>query len=349
MKHKVISISFIILIFVLSMLGIFIKDQEFSKFERRKLATLKLDSKFIENLDTYIEDQFPFRNEFINLNSNISQNILQMKDYNNVYIIGNTIYEKIYPLNIKQCNVFSNKINYIIEKDLQNANVYYTIIPDKEHFLTDDYLKIDYNLLKENVKLNANYIDISTLLDIEDYYRTDIHWKQENLDKIVKQIVEQMGNDYIEIDYEIKQYEPFYGASYSKAGSNIKPDALVYLENEYTRNAIVKHLEYGEKDIYDEQKLNQIDSYDVFLSGASSYIEITNTKATNNNELVIFRDSYTSSLAPLLIPYYSKITLIDLRYINYEIALNLTDFADKDILFIYSTQIINNSNLLKVE
>ena len=54
------------------------------------------------------------------------------------------------------------------------------------------------------------------------------------------------------------------------------------------------------------------------------------------------------SLAPLLIPYYRKITLIDLRYINYDIVSNITVFNNKDVLFIYSAQVINNSNLLKV-
>ena len=110
----------------------------------------------------------------------------------------------------------------------------------------------------------------------------------------------------------------------------------------------MKHLEYGDKPVYDEQKLGGLDLYDIFLSGASSYIEITNPNATNEKELIIFRDSYGSSLAPLLIPYYSKITLIDLRYINYDIVANLTDFEHKDVLFIYSAQVINNSNLLKV-
>lgn len=350
MKQKVISISFIIFIFTFSLLSFIFQDEVISKFERRKLAQFpELDSEFSKNMDKYLVDQFPFRNDFINLNSNINRNILQMKGYNDVYVVGNVIYEINYPLNEKECNNFNKKINYIIEKDLQNSNVYYTIIPDKEYFLNDKkYLKIDYNLLKDKIKLNAKYIDIMDKLKIEDYYRTDIHWKQENLSNVVKTITEQMGNSYEKITYEPKEYKNFYGASYSKAGSNIKPDTLTYLQNEYTNMATVKHLEYGYKDVYDEEKINSTDLYDIYLSGPSSYIEITNARATNNKELIIFRDSFSSSLAPLLLPYYSKITLIDLRYINYEIARSITEFENKDILFIYSTQIINNSNLLKV-
>lgn len=351
MKQKVISISFIIFIFTFSLLSFIFQDEVISKFERRKLAQVpKLNNEFTANLDKYLIDQFPFRKEFINLNSNINRNILQIKDYNDVYVIGDVIYEVNYPLNEKECNNFTKKINYIIEQDLQNANTYYAIIPDKEYFLNDkDYLKIDYKLLKDKITLNAKYIDIIDLLNIEDYYRTDIHWKQEKLENVAKTIIEQMGNTYMQIDYNYKENENFYGASYSKAGTNIKPDKLICMQNDYTELAEVKHLEYGYKNVYDEEKINGIDSYDIYLSGASSYIEITNTKATNNKELIIFRDSFSSSLAPLLIPYYSKITLIDLRYINYDIARSITEFENKDILFIYSTQVINNSNLLKVK
>lgn len=272
-----------------------------------------------------------------------------MKDYNDVYVIGDTIYEMNYPLSEKGCSNFNKKINYIIEKDLQNSNVYYSIIPNKEYFLNDqDYLKIDYDLLQNKINLNAKYINIMDKLSIEDYYRTDIHWKQENLDDVVKIIVEQMGNEYVKMDYKPKEYNQFYGASYSKAGSKLQPDKLTYLQSDHTKNSTVKHIEYGEKPVYDEEKLTGLDSYNVFLSGASSYIEIINPKATTEKELIIFRDSFSSSLAPLLTPYYSKITLIDLRYMTYDIASKMTDFSNKDILFIYSAQIINNSNLLKI-
>ena len=66
-----------------------------------------------------------------------------------------------------------------------------------------------------------------------------------------------------------------------------------------------------------------------------------------NRELVIFRDSFASSLAPLLIEYYSKITLIDIRYISSNEYLKLIEFNNQDILFLYSTLLVNNSGTLK--
>lgn len=351
MKEKVISITFIVFIIGFFVMSFVLEDEVLSKHERRKLTQVpKLDSDFISNLDDYVVDQFPLRNEFINLNSNINRNIWKIKDYNNVYVIGDTIYDVNYPLNEKECINFAQKVNYIIEKDLKNSNVYYSIIPDKEYFLEEEkYLKIDYELLKNNLKVNAKHIDITEKLSIDDYYHTDIHWKQENIQGIAETLVKQMGNEYENVEYDYYKYEPFYGASYTKGGSAVKPDELIYLKNEYTNKAKVTHLEYGEKQVYDLEKLDAMDSYDIFLSGASSFIEITNPLTTNDKELIMFRDSFASSLAPLLIPHYSKITLIDLRYINYEYVSNMVEFEGKDVLFIYSTQIINNSNLLKVK
>ena len=100
-------------------------------------------------------------------------------------------------------------------------------------------------------------------------------------------------------------------------------------------------------EVYPKNKLENLDKYDIFLGGASSYIEITNPQSTTNKELVLFRDSFGSSLAPLLIEAYSKITLIDIRYINSDTYLNMIDFNNQDILFLYSTLIVNNSSTLK--
>lgn len=352
MKNKIISIIFICIIAGLGLISVIGRDKAVSEFERRKLAQMpKVDEKFSENLDKYLLDQFPVRKEFIKINSFINRKILNRIDSNNVYVVDNNIYDKTYPMNEKNCKNFANKINYIAENYCKNSNAYYSIIPDKSFFLDDGkYLKIDYNYMYEIINNNAlcDYIHITSDLNIEDYYKTDIHWKQENLDKVVKQIVTSMGKEYIEEDYEQSQYEEFYGASYSKAGMNIKPDTLTYLEKEDFKNIIVKHLEYGEKSIYDTEKLKGIDSYDVFLSGASSFIEIENKNLSDDNTLILFRDSFGSSIAPLLTPYYNKIIMVDLRYIDFNYAKEILDFENADVLFLYSTLIINNSNLLKV-
>jgi len=76
-------------------------------------------------------------------------------------------------------------------------------------------------------------------------------------------------------------------------------------------------------------------------------MEITNPLYEGERELVIFRDSYGSSLAPLLIPYYSKITLIDIRYVPFGKIEDFVDPSGQDVLILYSAQLMNASYLLK--
>ena len=99
--------------------------------------------------------------------------------------------------------------------------------------------------------------------------------------------------------------------------------------------------------VYDLQKYkNSKDKYDIYLSGPTSVIRIENPSANNDKELLLFRDSFGSSIAPLLIENYRKITLIDLRYINSELLTEYIEFNNQDVLFLYSGVVLNQ-NILK--
>ena len=64
-------------------------------------------------------------------------------------------------------------------------------------------------------------------------------------------------------------------------------------------------------------------------------------------ELVVFRDSFGSSLAPLLAGSYRKITLIDLRYISSDLLESYVRFQEQDVLFLYSALIWNQSGTIR--
>ena len=135
---------------------------------------------------------------------------------------------------------------------------------------------------------------------------------------------------------------------YGESAINRNPETIIYLTNNNISNLKVKYLENKElTTVYNIDNLNSTDSYEIYLDGASSFIEIYNEHATSDKELIIFRDSFASSITPLLTKYYSKITLIDNRYINSSNYLKLIEFNDQDVLFMYSTIIINNSYSLK--
>ncbi|MDE5539463.1 MAG: hypothetical protein K2J20_03140, partial [Bacilli bacterium] len=191
-----------------------------------------------------------------------------------------------------------------------------------------------------------SYINIKDLLSLEDYYKTDIHIKQKSYFKVIEELSKYLDFEIKDIDYKENNYSSFKGASFYKVPFS-KTEDLNYLTNDLQKNVSVKHLEYSDNYVYKESALTSSDAYNVFLSGPSSLIEIENHDIEDNKELIIFRDSFGSSLAPLLIPYYKKITLIDLRYMSTSLINNYVDFDNKDVLFLYSTLIVNNSFILK--
>ena len=83
------------------------------------------------------------------------------------------------------------------------------------------------------------------------------------------------------------------------------------------------------------------------MSGAAALLTIENPHGQADKELIVFRDSFGSSMVPLLAADYSKVTLVDTRYISSDLLDQFLDFQGQDVLFLYSTQILNNSSAIK--
>lgn len=353
MKNKIITFTFIIYLLSLAVLHIIIPDKEISITERRELKELPnftFTSEYINQIDKYLLDHFPLRDEHRSIKAKFNYNILNKLENNNIYLKDNNIYKSNYPTNIESINNFINKTNKLKSLLSIDNKTYIMIVPDKNYYLKDkNFLHIDYNYIYNEVnKLNISKIDIRNKLSNEDYYQTDTHWKQENLDKVVYQMSKNMNFNYKKVDYEKKEYNNFYGVYYGESAVKRKPEKLTYLTNFTIDNSEVTYLENKSlSTVYNIENLNSLDPYEVYLDGASSFIEITNPNNKNNKELVIFRDSFGSSIAPLLIEYYSKITLIDNRYITSNNIINNINFTNQDVLFLYSTLIINDSSSLK--
>ena len=355
-KNILITIVFFSIIIGFFLMNVIKEDEQISISERRKLASFPevsiskiFDGTFFKKFDDYTTDQFIKRETFRKLKVNTELNILRKNDYNNLYEYKGYIVENLYPLNIKSVNNVVNKINQIQEMYATSENnVYFTIVPDKNYFIDEDNLKLDYSKLEQIMKdgINAKYIPIKDELKIEDYYRTDSHWKQENIEKIADIILDNMqeaeGANYIQ-----EEVATFRGTYSGRLPTNVE-DKIIILTNDTIKNVKVFNYDKNENSkIYDYKKLNSLDKYDIYLSGATSLLTIENEDSSNDKELIIFRDSYGSSLAPLLVQAYRKITIVDIRYISPKLLSKYIEFKNQDILFIYSTILINNSFSLK--
>lgn len=360
MKNKILSILFIIIIFSLSIISVILPDTEISKTERRYLInfpTLNIETifngDFFEQFNTYAVEQFPFRETFIKIKGITANKLFLKQEENGVFIKNGNFFEINSSIDSKSIDYFLQIVTKI-KNNFSNENIYYSIIPDKNYYLNENIPKLNYQKLVStiNKKLQGiTYINIFNDLTLESYYKTDIHWKQEKINQVVKTIVSKMNNNYIDIKYNQKSFNDFYGALYGRIPNNENPDTITYLVDNNTINT--KVYDYEDKlyrKVYEEKDLNNIDSYDIFIGGAKALLIMENNSINTEKELIIFRDSFGSSIAPLLLPYYKKITLVDLRYINsdYIINNNLIDFKNnQDVLFLYSSSIINNSFTLK--
>lgn len=346
MKDKILTIVFLGIIYTFSFLYLITDEKDISIEERRKLTnTASLKENFTKNLDPYLTDQFPLRNNALTLNNVFNRYILGNKEDNKVYVKDKFLIEQLYPLDEKSVTHFIEIMNELSKL----GNTFYSIIPDKSYFLDgSSYLTIDYDALYKRMEkeIEMSNINITNLLTLEDYYQTDIHLKQNAYFKIIEELSKYLNFEIQTINYEEIHYSHFKGSSFYKVPFQ-KEETITILNNDLLKKSKVKHLEFNDNFIYNENALASFDPYNVFLSGPSSFIELEQENSNTEKELILFRDSFGSSIAPLLMPYYRKITLIDLRYINLNTVKEMVDFTNKDILFLYSTLIVNNSFILK--
>ena len=338
-----------------------INPTEASNAERRPLAqfptnitwenivTKDTEVNTIKLFESASVDQFPFREFFRNIKANFQLNILGLKE-NNGYAVEDGYIAKIEPeFNWENVEYSVGRLELIYNRFIKGKtnNVYTAIVPDKNYYFAQDYnyTSPSYDQMVEIMKNgipDATYINLFDSLQLSDYYYADTHWSQNNLKDVVNTITNTMGSaDRINWNYTEKTLENFKGVYHAQSALYPKPETLTYMTNSIIENATVYDFEtnkvYG---IYNFDAYEGNDGYDFFLSGTRSYLRIDNPNATTDKELVMFRDSFGASLAPLLVEGYKTIYLIDIRSLPMQTIMTI-DFTDKDVLFIYSSLVLN--------
>ena len=186
-------------------------------------------------------------------------------------------------------------------------------------------------------------------------------------------------------EYVAKKLTPFYGIYHGQSALPLPAENLVYLTNDVLNQCIVYEYKYNmtsskpaveqeghiyiqatdrtgkefyydtwqspnsiyREDLFAESKVSK-DPYNVFMGGASALplLRIHNPNAVEEKKLILFRDSFGSSIAPLLAEGYSDIILVDLRYGDIDSLMTVFPDAlsmdeNTDVLFLYSTLILN--------
>ncbi len=335
--------------------------QEISQAERRKLEQLPalraetlLDGRFMTKFESFTQDQFPLRDGFRRLKAGFSYGVLRKLDNNGIYLSQGSAAKLEYPLNPNSVAGAVEKFQKIYDLYLKDGEgrIVFSVVPDKGYYLAaqNGYPAMDYEAMFSAIRAIpwASYVDLTDTLSAGSYYATDTHWRQETLLAAADRIAQALGVN-VEDDYRPTALErPFYGVYYGQAALPLEPDTLWILESDTLSGCTVTNHETGDtSSVYDFTKLTSRDLYDVFLSGAAAMLTVDNPAAESDRELIVFRDSFGSSLVPLLLPGYARVTLLDIRYVPTEYLGQLVTFENQDVLFLYSTLVLNQSAMLK--
>lgn len=363
MKNKSLVYIFFVSVLIISILDVINKDEVFSELENRflkKKPTLKLETllngQYSKDYETYLNDHFIGRNNFINLKS-IAET-LQLKEENNGIIYGKDgyMFEKSMSLN---SDVLTNNL-LAIEKFIEKNNNSQLMLVPYSFSILENYYNKNLTLLDEKRVINEiekyfgeNFININeTLIENKDeyiYYKTDHHWTTYGAYLAYKEYCDKKDiNDVMDINsLGENNVENFLGTFYSKSKLfNAESDILTY----YDMPSLLMQID-GQKEegIYKLENLKKRDKYSVFLDGNHSSVKISNNDAKNEKTLLVIKDSFANSMIPFLANNYKEIRVLDLRYFNYNMSEFLNSNKFDDVLILYSLDSMqSDKNIVKI-
>ena len=374
----ILSVLFVIFIFLFGILFIIIPDTEFSESENRVLAQAPqisfkniADGSFESGFENYITDQFPFRDFFVRANTAVSMYALGKQDINDVYIgKDGYLFEKFENINtdrmhkqIEALTRFSERIGVPVTFAIvpNSIAVYSDKLPSFAPAETEyeggiisnqsEYIKDFYSALPDTI----TKIDLLPVLESHAdeyiYYRTDHHWTTLGAFYAYEQICASLGINANSIDeYIITEVSSeFYGTLFSKGNFPVSPDIISRFDLKSPVSYTVSS-DGGEQtdSFYDESYLEKKDKYSYFMSGNPAHLTV-NTNADSEETLVLIKDSYSHCLLPFFISHFKTIHMIDPRYISRNLTEYVSDLSPDSIVVIYNAKTLSDDiNFIKL-
>lgn len=351
--QAVVLLAFIALFFLLNLI---LPDSDFSQQENRYLQTAPkfslselFSGKFSEKFESYVSDQFAFRDTWTALKARIE--LLLGKDSNkDIYLCdGETLIEPYTAPTREDLEFRLDSINALTET--ADVPVYFALIPGACEVWRDLLPKgapndsqkdaIDYAYAYTDALTADIYGALTAHASEPIYYRTDHHWTTLGAYYGYTALAEAMGFDPVPLTEYTERVvtEEFYGTAYSSSGyAWIAPDSIsAYVEQ---GDAIITNYPTGtavEGTLYEESALAAKDKYKYFYGGNTPLLTIE-TGNENAPSLLILRDSYMDSLSPYLFAHFSEIHILDLRYYRASLRSYIADHGIDQILVCYSVK-----------
>lgn len=327
-----ISILVLTIILFITIIDLSNKDKNFSNFENRSLAQRPvfyfddfLKGRFSKDYERYINDQFVFRDTWIDLKSRSEYLLGKIENNNIIYGKDNFLFEKYEKVDEENLAKNIDSVLGFIKK-IPNNNVNFMIIPSS-YTIYKDYLPYGINLVDQEFYINDiynylnNYNNIKTisLIDMFNenkdkyiYYKTDHHWTSFGSYLAYSEFVKNNNLSLVDINNLNKhEVNNFYGTYFSKSKNfNAESDLITYYD---VPNLSVSIDGVPVDNINDNSKWSSSDKYSAFLRGNNGLTIIQNNDISNNNKILVLKDSFGNSFIQYLVNNYKEVYVVDLR------------------------------------
>lgn len=374
--EKVVVILFLTFIFTFGIWSLVKPDEEMSVIENRNLdhrpdATLNnlLSGDYFKRFESYYNDQFPLRSQWIEANNKIEKVALQQDVVNSEYISddGYLIPTLVSTDKTLEPKVIAQRINnFTGNVENNNINVYFALVPNKTtmmEYKLPNYVFSEANQLSDklmnNLKEFSNIIPIDLRSAIKPhmneenlYFYTDHHWKakgayyayQETVNQI-KDMNENISKPIPKSSFKWKESEAtFLGSDARKTTASYveKPDTVTIVSPDFEHEDLeICYKNECDKKLYDFRYLKLSDKYTnrykVYLSGDFSELIIRNPNVNNEQKLLILKDSYANPMIQFLARHYEETRILDIRHYDKK---NIYQYIDEnnidDVLFVHN-------------
>lgn len=321
-------------------LGDVIKSVKWSYITERE------DDSYMDDVETYLSDHLAGREMWV-VASNRMERLSGKQEINEVYTADNRMIqvfkeydEETVNNSLKAMDSFAAKFPEVPMYFMlapTSQEIYSSLMPSYGGYLSEkSFIESCYGKME-----NLTTIDCLSFLsghrDEYIYYRTDHHWTSLGAYYAYSAAARQLGyGAYGLSSFNIETASSsFRGTLYSKTlDSGVTPDSIDYYHlasNEPTvKMTVFDGREKTEYDsLYVRDYLEVKDKYSSF-TGSNSPIVTIETDVDNGKSLLLIKDSYAHSLVPFLSKHYSKITMVDMRYINVGLdyfSINVNDYS----------------------
>ncbi len=355
-------VAFCVIIFSLTGRGLTAEEKTYSSSEKRELQTMPKakvktikNGKFQKKYETYLSDQFPGRDGWVQLQTSASR-LFGKTESNGVYFGKDDYLLEHYDASDFEEEQMKTNIEALakfVRRVQERADVKVMLVPTKTWVMQEKLPafaptydeQIFYDVLEEEFgdESGQTLISVGQVLlehsEEEIYYRTDHHWTTrgawygygayvEATGGSPEQAAEKQAFDLVCTD--------FYGTTYAKVRQAAKADEIYIYHPKITPEVIYNMGEKTTQTLYETEYLESDDQYRVFEGGNQAVLEITGGEK-NGKTLLLIKDSFANCMIPFLAEDFEKIVAVDLRQLNVNCDVLMDMFTPTDVFILYNT------------